>query len=53
MTADEIRALARTPDDQVESFLQTKSESELRWQILIQRFHHPHMETRNENSSPE
>ena len=53
MTADEIRTLARTPDDQVESFLQTKSESELRWQILIQRFHHPHMETRNENSSPE
>ena len=53
MTADEIRALARTPDDQVESFLQTKSESELRWQILIQRFHHTHMETRNENCSPE
>ena len=53
MTADEIRALARTPDDQIEQYLENKSGAELRWQILIHRFQHPIMETPHENSIPE
>ena len=55
MTADEIRALARTPDDRIESFLREKSGAELRWQILIQRFQfqHTQTETPHENSFPE
>ena len=53
MTAYEIRALARTPDDQLESFLQDKSDAELRWQILIHRFQHPQTEMTHENSLPE
>ncbi len=53
MTADEIRALARTPDDRLETFLQEKSGAELRWQILIHRFRQPQTETSHENSFPE
>ena len=53
MTADEIKTLARTPDDQIESFLQEKSDAELRWQILIHRFQHMQTETPHENSFPE
>ena len=53
MTADEIRTLARTPDDQVGSYLENKSGAELRWQILIHRFQHPTTETPHENSFPE
>lgn len=53
MTADEIRTLARTPDDRLESFLQEKSAAELRWQILINRFRQPQTETPHENSFPE
>ena len=53
MTADEIRALARTPDDSLESFLQNRSAAELRWQILINRFRQPQTETPHENSFPE
>jgi len=53
MTADEIRTLARTPDDQIESYLENKFGAELRWQILIHRFQHPQMETPHENSIPE
>ena len=52
MTAAEIRALARTPDDRVERFLQDKSDAELRWQILIRRFQTTKTETPDENSSP-
>ena len=53
MTADEIRTLARTPDDQLETYLKNKSAAELRWQILIHRFQHPQTETPHENSIPE
>ena len=53
MTADEIRTLARTPDDRIESFLEDKSAAELRWQILIQRFQPPQTETPHEDSIPE
>ena len=53
MTADEIRALARTPDDQIEQYLENKSGAELRWQILIHRFQHTQTETPHENSIPE
>ena len=53
MTADEIRTLARTPDDRIESFLEDKSAAELRWQILTQRFQHPQTETPHEDSIPE
>ena len=53
MTADEIRTLARTPDDRLESFLQDRSTAELRWQILIHRFRQPQTETPHENSFPE
>ena len=53
MTADEIRTLARTPDDQLASFLQDKADAELRWQILIHRFQQPQTETPHENSFPE
>ena len=53
MTADEIRALARTPDDRLASFLQDKADAELRWQILIHRFQQPQTETPHENSFPE
>ena len=53
MTADEIRTLARTPDDQVENYLENKSAAELRWQILIHRFQHTQTETPYENSIPE
>ena len=53
MTADEIRTISRTPDDRLEAFLQSKSDAELRWQILLQRFQHPHTETLHEDSSPE
>jgi len=53
MTAAEIRALARTPDDRVRRFLQDKSDAELRWQILIRRFQPQQTETSDENSIPE
>ena len=53
MTANEIRTLARTPDDQIDNYLENKSNTELRWQILIHRFQHPTTETPNENSFPE
>ena len=53
MTADEIRTLARTPDDRIESYLENKSGAELRWQILIHRFQHQTTETPHENSIPE
>ena len=53
MTSDEIRTLARTPDGQIESYLENKSAAELRWQILIHRFQHPQTETPHENSIPE
>ena len=53
MTADEIRTLARTPDDRLASFLQEKAGAELRWQILIHRFQQPQTETPHENSFPE
>ena len=53
MTADEIRTLARTPDDRLASFLQDKVGAELRWQILIHRFQQPLTETPHENSFPE
>ena len=53
MTTDEIRTLARTPDDEMEAFLENKSGAELRWQILIQRFHTRKTETPHENSIPE
>ena len=53
MTADEIRTAARTPDDSLDAFLRTKSDAELRWQILLQRFQHPQTETPHENSFPE
>ena len=53
MTADEIRALARTPDDRLASFLQDKADAELRWQILIHRFQQPQTEMPHENSFPE
>ena len=53
MTADEIRSLARTSDDQIDNFLENKSNTELRWQILIHRFQHPTTETPHENSFPE
>ena len=41
MTTEEIRALARTPDDRTETFLQAKSDAELRWQIILRRFRRP------------
>lgn len=53
MTSDEIRTLARIPDDRLESYLENKSAAELRWQILIHRFQHPQTETPHENSFPE
>jgi len=53
MTSEEIRALARIPDDRLESYLEDKSAAELRWQILIHRFQHPQTETPHENSIPE
>ncbi len=53
MTADEIRTLARTPDDKTGSFLENKSGAELRWQILIHRFQHTQPETPHENSFQE
>ena len=53
MTSDEIRTLARTPDDETENYLKEKSRSELRWQILIHRFRHTQTETPHENSIPE
>lgn len=53
MTSDEIRTLARTPDDKTETFLQEQSCAELRWQILIHRFQHTQTETPHENSFPE
>ena len=53
MTASEIRELARTPDGQLDEFLQAKSDAELRWQILIHRFQHTQTETPHENSFPE
>ena len=53
MTSDEIRTLARTPDDETENYLKEKSRSELRWQILIHRFQHTQTETPHENSIPE
>ena len=53
MTSDEIRALARTPDGEIATFLETKAGTELRWQILIHRFQHPQTETSHENSIPE
>ena len=53
MTADEIRTLARTPDDEIENYLENKANTELRWQILIHRFQHQTMETPHENSIPE
>ncbi len=53
MTANEIRTLARTPDDRIEAFLQERSGAELRWQILIQRFQHPQTEPPHEDSIPE
>lgn len=53
MTAKEIRALARTPDDRIGQFLQEKSDAELRWQILIRRFQPPQTETPHDNSIPE
>ena len=53
MTSDEIRTLARTPDDETENYLKEKTRSELRWQILIHRFRHTQTETPHENSIPE
>ena len=53
MTADEIRALARTPDGQLEDFFRDRAAAELRWQILVHRFRHPQTETTHENSCPE
>ena len=53
MTAEEIRTLARTPDEQIGQYLPEKSDTELRWQILIRRFQHPQTETPHENSIPE
>lgn len=53
MTAEEIRTLARTPDDRIDNYLENKSNTELRWQILIHRFQHPTTETSHENSFPE
>lgn len=53
MTADEIRTTARMPDDRLESFFQTKSDAELRWQILLRRFRRPLTETIHEDSSPQ
>ena len=53
MTADEIRTLARIPDDRIGSYLQERSGAELRWQILTQRFHTPQTEPPHENSFPE
>ena len=53
MTAEEIRTIASTPDNRLEAFFQTKSEAELRWQILLQRFQHPQTETSHEDSFPE
>ena len=41
MTAPEIRTLAGTPDDQLETFLTAKSDAELRWQIILRRFRNP------------
>ena len=45
MTTDEIRTIARMPDDGLETFFQSKSDAELRWQILLQRFRQPQTET--------
>ena len=53
MTSDEIRAIARTPDNEIETFLQERSGAELRWQILIHRFQHRQTEPPHENSIPE
>ena len=53
MTSDEIRTLARIPDDEIETFLQERSGAELRWQILIHRFQHRQTEPAHENSIPE
>ena len=53
MTTDEIRKIARMPDDQLGTFLKEQSDAELRWQILIQRFQQPQTETPHENSLPE
>ena len=53
MTTDEIRMIARMTDDRLASFLKDKSNAELRWQILTQRFQHPQTETPHENSFPE
>ena len=53
MTAAEIRELARTPDGRLDEFLQSKSDAELRWQILIHRFQHTQTEPAHENSIPE
>ena len=53
MTTDEIRRIARMPDDRLGAFLKERSDAELRWQILIQRFQHPQTETPHENSIPE
>ncbi len=53
MTADEIRTLARTPDSEIQQYLENKSNTELRWQILIHRFQHQTTETPHENSIPE
>ena len=53
MTTDEIRALARTPDGQLEDYFRDRSAAELRWQILVHRFRHPQTETAHENSCPE
>ena len=38
MTEQEIRALAKTPEDRTEVFLQARSDAELRWQIILRRF---------------
>ena len=53
MTTDEIRQVARMPDDRIDAFLKERSDAELRWQILIQRFQHPQTDTPHENSTPE
>ena len=53
MTSDEIRAIARTPGNEIETFLQERSGAELRWQILIHRFQHRQTELPHENSIPE
>ena len=49
MTAQEIRTLAKTPEDRTEVFLQARSDAELRWQIILRRFR----PAQNPNPEPE